>query len=342
LAVVAVIIFFSQVWHVLIPFFLGLVLAYMLHPLVNQFVSMGLSRDRVVIAIYAVLIAVMAILGVLLIPALIREVNSTLKEAPAYAASFNGMIDHLNNQLHQAFQHMTGKKAPDFSLPFRADRLLEGLVAKLPENLLNFAHLGLWALIIPFVGFFTLSQSTEWIDLLFDWTPSRYVESLLGFLAEIDAALGGYIRGQLLDAICVGLVTMTGLSIIGFNGAILLGCVTGFLNLIPFMAPIIGGSLALLIGYIQGLGPSALLAIFCLFISVRLIDDFIFTPFVVGRSVQLHPVIMMFAILAGFELGGILGMVFAVPAAAIVKVTISVAIHDRRNAVRLNERHILS
>jgi predicted PurR-regulated permease PerM len=161
-------------------------------------------------------------------------------------------------------------------------------------------------------------------------------------MAEINATLGAYIRGQLLDAMCVGLMTMGGLWILGFNQAVLLGVLCGFLNPIPFLAPIVGGSLALLIAYFQGMSFAALFGIFWLFVLIRLCDDFFFTPFVVGQSVKLHPVVMLFAILAGVEVGGFMGLVFAVPLAAILKVVLAVAFHNRQQNLILQQNHIVS
>src|SRR5262249_44829084 len=153
-----------------------------------------------------------------------------------------------------------------------AEISVDSWVTQLPSNLVSVAHIGLWALIIPFVCFFWLQQSRECMNTLFDWTPAHHVESLLGFLAEVNAALGGFIRGQILDALCVGLITMIGLGLLGFNGAVLMGVFVGFLNLVPLMAPVVGGGVALLAGYLQGLPVPTLFGIVCLFILVRLID----------------------------------------------------------------------
>ncbi len=342
LLLLAVAVFFLvNVWGVLVPFLLGLDIAYLVHPLVDRFVSLGLRRDRTVLVLYIVLLGVSVVLGLWLLPTLYRQANAAIQQVPTYTTAVNGIIDNLNAGVQEKLTHLLGKRS-HLAIPFRADKFLEGLLLKLPENLLNVAHWSLWIIIIPFVSFFGLSHGRRWIDLLFQWTPSRHVEGLLGLMAEINATLGGYIRGQFLDAMCVGFVTMAGLRLLGIEGSVLLGVITGLLNLVPFMAPVVGGSLALLTAYLQGQGSSVLVGIFLLYAVVRLLDDFVFIPFIVGHNVRLHPVLMLFAILAGFELGGVLGLIFAVPAAAVVKVVLSVTMRNRQENWLFKQQHVVS
>lgn len=333
--------FVVAVWQVLVPFLLGFAVAYLVSPLVDRFVAIGLRRDRTVLVLYVLLLAATVAVGSVVVPSFYREAHALAGEIPRYTAALDQGVEHLNDLGRRSLAHVLGPQAESFSLPFRSGQFVESLVRSLPGNLLEFAQTGIWILIIPFVSFFALSQSRQWIDALFAWVPARKVESLLGFLAEINAALGGYIRGQALDAVCVGLLTMGGLALLGFKGAVMVGVLTGFLNLVPFMAPLVGGAIALFAGYFQGLGFPALVGIFLLFALVRLADDFVIAPFVVGGSVRLHPVVMLFAILAGFHVGGFLGLVFAVPAAAIVKVIAAAALSDHRGTFVTEGRHLI-
>lgn len=341
LALALAVAFIFQVWAVLVPFALGLMAAYLVHPLVDRFVAMGLRRDRTVLVLYVALVSVVMALGILLIPNLISEANKSLQSLPEYASKFNALNDNLSAELNKWLVRFKGHSAKTVVLPFRADVLVDRFVASIPENISSVAHIGMWIFIIPFVCYFALAQGKAWIKQLFDLTPSAYVENLLGLMAEVDATLGGYIRGQLLDALCVGTLTMAGLWFLGFDQSILIGLLVGFLNPVPFLAPIVGGSITLLMGYFQGMSASALIGIFILFVFVRLCDDFVFTPFIVGQSVQLHPVVMLFAILAGVEVGGFLGLVFAVPAAAVLKVILSAVVSDRRESALLGSGHIV-
>lgn len=341
-AVIGVIVFFAQVWGILIPFILGVALAYLVSPVVGRFVSAGWRRDRVVLILYITLLVSTIAVAVWILPRLWVEIHHIAAEMPAYAAAFDGLVGRLNAFLQEALGRFFGEKAVLFKIPFNAERLTENVLTRLSGNVMTYAHFGLWIFIVPFVAFFALSQGREWIDKLFDVTPSAYVESLLGLFAEANAALGGYIRGALLESLCVATMTMVGLACLGFDGAILLGVVTGLLNPVPFLAPVVGGGLALFIGYFQGLPIAALWGIFMLFVVVRLIDDFLIIPFVIGHHVQLHPIVMLFAVLSGYEVAGFLGLVFAVPGAAIIKVALSVILARRRDVPLIGASQVLS
>jgi len=334
--------FVFRVWPVFIPFLIGFSIAYLVQPLLSLFEARGLRRDRVVIVLYAGLLAATVALAVIFLPVIVRETRQIAADVPRYSAAFDGMVSRFNTEVIGKLQSVAGKRALAFRIDLRSEQIIDNALAVSPRNLLGYAHFGLWVIIIPFVAFFAMAQGRSWMNALFDLTPAPYVESLLGLFAEIDSTLGAYIRGQLMEGACVGVVTAAGLALFHFDGAVLFGLATAAMNLVPMMAPIVGGALALLFAYFQGLPAAALVGIFFLFLLVRLLDDFIFIPFVLGSSVQLHPILILGAVLAGFEIGGFLGLVLAVPTAAVLKVVLSVVFGERRLAPLLDEGHIVS
>jgi predicted PurR-regulated permease PerM len=331
-----------KVFTVLLPFVFGLLLAYLVSPLVDQFTALGWKRCRVVVVLYLALLTVGVVLCVWLLPPLFHQANQTLESLPKYARMIDDLILRLNGEIQKFAAPMMGARAKSLMLSCRADDLMAGLLAKLPENLVSVAHAGMWFIIIPFVCFFGLSRGKHWIDALFNLTPSRHVESLLGFMAEINATLGAYLRGVMIESLCVGLLTIVGLHCMGVDNAVLIGVITALVNPIPFMAPIIGGGLALLMVYFQCQSVSMLLAVATLFVSIRLVDDFVLIPFVLGRSVHLHPVVMVFAVLAGVELGGFLGLVFAIPVTVVLKVVLSLMFRGEQGRFFIQRGHVVT
>jgi len=342
LAVALVLVFLFSVWDVLLPFIFGLVIAYLFHPLVDRFVAMGLRRDRVVAVLYVLLLIGGIGLGSWMLPRLYREANLALSSLPSYASVLNEIIDNSNLKIQQALSRFLGGNAANIVVPFRAEDLVQTLFSSIPGSLLNFAHFGLWVFIIPIVSFFALGQGKRWINHLFQLTPSQYVESLLGLMAEINATLGGYVRGLFLESAFVGFLTMAGLLAMDIKGAILLGFVTGVLNVVPFLALIIGGVVAIIAGYVQTQSWAVVLMILTLFLVVRLVDDIFIIPFVIGSQVSLHPIVTLFAILAGVELGGFVGLVFAIPAAAVVKVVLTIILRNRSENFLPSSGHVYS
>jgi len=337
-----VLVFLFHVWVILLPFIFGLVIAYLIHPIMDGFVAMGLKRVRVVVVLYVMLLTAGVILAFWLLPALYNEINATMSKVPSYARALNGFVDQLNIEIKENLGRIIGSRAEVLAINFRADDFLQDMFFKLPQNILSFFHAGLWIVIVPFVSFFGLSHGRKWIDVIFSLTPSEYVESLMGLLAELNATLGGFLRGVLMESICVGFLTMVGLLFMGVEGAILIGIVTGIVNFVPFLAPIIGGGLALSSAYFNQASLSVLFGICILFTVIRLFDDFVLIPFVVGSSVQMHPVWTLFAILAGVELGGFVGLVFAIPVAVIVKVFLSISLRSRRESFIGRQQNVYS
>lgn len=334
--------FVGLTWSVLIPFLLGLVIAYLVDPLIDLFVARGWRRDRVVLVLFFFILSFGAVLIFYFFPHLYKEVDFAIKQIPTYANSIDSLINEINSELRQRLTRFIGHRADQISISFHADKFFENLLVKLPANLLNVAHMGVWVLIIPFSCFFGLKDGQQWIDILFELTPSRYVESLLGLLEEINATLGGYIRGLLFESACVGILTMIGLFALGLDGAVLLGVITGLLNFVPFLAVIVGGLISVLAGYFQHIPNAYLMGIIFLFLGIRLVDDFVLIPFILGHSVSLHPLVMVFAVLAGMKLGGFLGLVFAIPAAAVVKVILTILFLERRLDDPITNQDVIS
>lgn len=331
-----------NLWSVVFPFVLGLGLSYLLEPLVVSLVALGLRRDRIVAVLYVIFVALIVGLVWFLVPLFMKQVNGIIEDFPNYLRQANSAIDRFNSVAGARIHWLTGHSIKTQLLPYHLDQFLLSMVAALPTHLLDFAHVGLWVVIIPFVSFYGLADGTRWIDTIFNLTPSTYVESLLGLLSEVNTTLGGYIRGQLLDALCVGTVSTIGLWVLGVKQFVLIGVITGVLNPIPFLAPFVGASLAVFLGQAYGLPVGTLVGIVLLFVSIRLLDDFVFIPFIVGHSVQLHPAVMLFAVLAGFECGGIIGLIFAIPVAAVIKVALSIALDQREKNILTSINSVIS
>ena len=150
---------------------------------------------------------------------------------------------------------------------------------------------------------------------------------------RINNAIGLYIRGQIIDAGFVGVMTGVGLSLIGFPYAMVIGLIAGVGNLIPYLGPILGGIPAVFIIVVTpewfGLWPA--LSVLAVFFLVQLLESMVVYPLAVGGSVNLHPLIVILALLVGGEFGGILGMIVIIPLVAIMKVSFQVVYQYMRD-----------
>lgn len=189
-------------------------------------------------------------------------------------------------------------------------------------------------LITPFVFIFILFDDGEIKHFLLDLVPNRYFEMALTTVDNVDKAIGGYLRGTLFESSLVGICFIVGLLIVGFEvqAAVLIGIVAGIANAIPFLGPVIGliagVSYALIVENISPLIPflssdDAILAVIITVAVVQLLDNIYFSPVILGKAVNLHPLIVILGVSGGSILFGFTGMFFAIPTIVILNVIIS-------------------
>ncbi len=192
-----------------------------------------------------------------------------------------------------------------------------GLVGQLLSGLTLF-------IIVPFALFFFLAEGRTIKRAIIEQVPNRYFELILNLLYRIDRQLGSYMRGMVLSVIIVSLLSSTGLYIIGLEHFLVIGLLAGLANVIPYMGPAIGiiaGVVAAVLQY-SALSFGVVIPVIIVFAIVQLVDNVFVAPMVVGRSVNLHPLLVIFAVFVGSELFGAVGMLLAVPTTAVIKVSV--------------------
>ena len=175
--------------------------------------------------------------------------------------------------------------------------------------------------IVPFITYFILAEGDLGIKSLVENIPNKYFEMSLNIMDKVGKELVSYMRGLILECSIVGVLSMIGFIIIGVPYAIIIGMVTGIANLVPYLGPIAGASLALMAsltvtGNFQLFIPIALVSII-----TRLIDDLVLQPLCFGKSLDMHPVAVVLTLIIGHQLMGVSGMVISIPIATILRVS---------------------
>src|SRR5207302_6995220 len=155
---------------------------------------------------------------------------------------------------------------------------------------------------------------------LLTWVPSRYVEMVLGLMVEIDNSLGKYVRGVSLESFCVGCIALAGFWLIGLEYALQIAIVVGLGNVVPYVGPAMGVLLGGGVAIFQWGSVVGVLKVIVVCGMVRLIEDWFIQTAVMRRAVRLHPILIVFSLMAGAKLFGFWGLLFAVPIASMVKV----------------------
>jgi len=305
--------------HLITPVVISVFLAYLLEPLVNTLENRGLKRFWGTIAVLLGFTIVFGVGIALVREQMARELEIILANVQIDQPEL--LVDQTKEKLKASFPNQ-GRLIDMFSgvaLHYLKSILGPG-VAGMTEVLSAFGAM----IIIPFLVFFILNDSHALQKAVVQQIPNRYFEMSLSLIHKADEQLGRYIRGVLLDAAIVGAMVVIALMLLDLRYAVFIGILAGMANLIPYLGPVVGGIPALVISVIDNGNFSGVPSILLAFGVVKIIDDIIVQPLVVSKSVELHPVTVIIAIYVGGHLGGILGMIVAVPLVAIIKVSLNI------------------
>ena len=175
--------------------------------------------------------------------------------------------------------------------------------------------------IVPFVTYFLLADGRQAFTTVIEHVPNRYFEMTLNVVQKIRRQLKGYLKGWLLDSLIIGLLSIIGLSILGVQYGIIIGVLAGIANLVPYLGPIVGASLAILVSLTQVGNFSMVGPIIIMTLLIRMADDFVVQPLCFAKSVDMHPLTVILLLLIGHEMMGVGGMLLAIPLATIIKVS---------------------
>jgi predicted PurR-regulated permease PerM len=311
---------------VLVPFAVAAVLAYALHPLVLQLQKLSPWMPRVLCVVLVEVMALLVVLGILLllVPILTREIPLLQQQLPALldrlAVNVNPWLDRFGWQLTldvgslkaQIIKYLSSNRE-DWMDPLVASLKLGG----------SFALTAIGNLIlIPVVLFYLLNEWDRWVMHVVQWVPLKWRPAYDSFMSECDAVLGQYLRGQLLVMLALSVFYAAGLLAFGLDLAIPIGVFTGLAVCVPYLGFGLGLMLALLAGILQFASLKAVVMVALVFGVGQLLEGFWLTPKWVGERIGLHPLAVIFALLALGQIFGFVGVLVALPASAVILVAL--------------------
>jgi predicted PurR-regulated permease PerM len=302
------------------PLLIAVAVVYLLNPLVSALERRGVPRVAGAGIVYVLFLCIVALVISLLVPVVTRQVGQVIDHFPDYLADAQATIGRLATRFGQE---------PDFRLDAEqvrdwlsagenrqaVTRYLTGL-----RSVTNSVISGLIIIVLgPVMAFYLLVDLPRLRRGAMALIPPGRREEIKGLMDRIGQAVGGFFRGQLLVALFVGVASSIGLWAIGLPYWLLVGMVAGIFNLVPLVGPFIGGGLAVIIALVSGEPLKAVWAALVL-LAVQQIDNHLISPNVMGRTVQLHPVVVMLALLVGASFAGLFGMLVVVPLVAMAKI----------------------
>ncbi len=302
--------------EVLLPFVVGAALAYMLDPLVGRLTRHGMSRLTAALIILAVFVIIFAGFLVLVGPLLAAQLASFIDNVPAYVHRLESLVtDHpwLKSILGSA---ATGDKSVAALVSKSMGYLTEALPALWSRGA---ALLSVFSLLVitPVVAFYLLADWDQVIKSFDDLIPLPQRDTVRGLVSEIDRVLSGYLHGQFLVCAVLGAYYAIGLTLAGLSYGALIGVVSGLLTFIPYVGSLTGLVVSFGVAVAQFFPDWSRVIIVVVIVLVgQFIEGNVLAPRLVGKSVGLHPVWLIFALLAGGYLFGFVGLVLSVPLAA--------------------------
>ncbi|MET0742724.1 MAG: AI-2E family transporter [Microvirga sp.] len=309
---------------ILLPFVAGFALAYLLDPLADRMHKLGLSRLGASLIILILFVLFFILTLVILVPLAAQQVAAFVDRLPGYVAR----LQQLAVQEGGPWIERIGGSSALSEMQTSVGNLISQGVAWIGAFITSLwsggqALIGIASLLVvtPVVAFYMLIDWDRMVDTVDSWLPMRNRETIRAIARDVDRAIAGFVRGQALVCVILGTFYAVGLTIIGLNFGPLIGMFSGILSFIPYVGSLTGLILSMGVAIVQFWPDwTMILATLGIFVFGQFVEGNILSPKLVGNSVGLHPVWLMFALLAFGALFGFVGLLLAVPLAAAVGV----------------------
>ncbi|MCD9087791.1 AI-2E family transporter [Stenotrophomonas sp. SY1] len=329
---------------ILTPFVIALALAWLGDPLVDWLEARGRSRNTAVVLVFVAMVLLLTLALLILVPLIQRQIVTLAAAWPQAQQWLLGTAlpwieqksgfelmswlepERLIEWVRSHWQQAGGAASALFGYVSRSGFAMVALVVNLA--------------LLPILTYYFLRDWDKLVERVASLIPRNHIEIVSRLARESNDVLGAFIRGQIVVMIALGVVYAAGLTMAGLNLGLLIGLVAGLISFIPYLGATTGVVLAVLAALVQaqGFDLQLLVLVGVVFTVGQLLESYVLTPRIVGDKIGLHPVAVIFAVMAGGQLFGFLGMLLALPAAAVINVLLRYA-HERYRQSELYAGH---
>ncbi|MGE5677510.1 MAG: AI-2E family transporter [Pseudomonadota bacterium] len=309
------------------PFVIAAAISYLMNPLVKFFEKRGIRRIFGVAIVYLIFVVLILLISFILIPRLIKEISVLVLNIPQYSSQIQQLVkgfqdSYMNSRLPESFKEVIDENI------IRLQSIILSFLQTIAEGIIEVFSQLFNIIIVPVIAFYMLKDSEYFKNQFLLLLPKAKRMKFILLLRDIDNVFGKYIRGQIIVGSFVGVFTTIALIIIKVKYAFVLGIFAGISNIIPYFGPFIGIVPTILFALLDSTGKALYAA--GAFILIQQIESGLLTPRIIGKSVGIHPVYVIMALIAGGKLLGVIGLVLAVPILAAIKLTLRHALRDSK------------
>ncbi|WP_326035177.1 AI-2E family transporter [Staphylococcus xylosus] len=306
------------------PIIVSVILYYLLNPLVNLMERYNISRLWGVIILFLLIVGVITLVINLLIPVIGSQFRSFGNNFPLYVDKVNQFIDSVTkyslisnfySQIQEQLDALANK------LPSMVSDYFNGFGSKVKNFAEAIVNVGVVIATTPFVLFFMLKDGHRFKEFSTKLMPPKFRKDFHDLLEKMSVQVGSYIQGQIIVSFCIGILLFIGYSIIGLDYSLILASIAAVTSVVPYIGPTIAISPAIIIALITS--PIMLLKLIVVWTAVQFIEGHLISPNVMGKTLKIHPLTIIFILLSAGNLLGVVGVILGIPAYAILKVLVS-------------------
>ena len=308
---------FIYLFDVLTPFFIGILVAYLLDPIVDGLEKLKIKRGIGSFFVLLVFFIVIFIITFLILPVLYKQISSFMNEFPSIMTDIHERLNILILNLQESINISKNTKILD-NFGSNLSLLITSSLNKIITSSAAILNIITLLLVTPFVSWYFLKEWDKINEVLIKNIPKNLKKKVMFYFTNINIILDSYIRGQIMVSLSLCLYYFLAFYLVGLDNALFVGIFIGFISFIPMIGIIIGFLISSLLAYLQFVDLYFIIYILLIFFIGQLLEANFLTPKLIGKKLGLHPLTVLLSIFIFGSLFGILGIIFALPITAIL------------------------
>ncbi|HCD4580772.1 TPA: AI-2E family transporter [Staphylococcus aureus] len=306
------------------PIIVSLILFYLFNPIVNMMERYRIPRVAGISIIYLAVVGVITLIVNLLIPIIGSQVDSLVKNSQQYLEKLINSIDKIaNNTFFSSYYSQINDWLNSLpkKIPSMLSEFTDGFGSKIATFAETIANIGVVIVTTPFVLFFMLKDGHHFKEFSTNIMPPKFRKDFHDLLEKMSVQVGSYIQGQIIVSFCIGILLFIGYSVIGLKYSLVLASIAAVTSVVPYLGPTIAISPAIVIAAITS--PWMLLKLAVVWTLVQFVEGHFISPNIMGKTLKIHPLTIIFILLCAGKLLGIVGVILGIPGYAILKVLVT-------------------